>query len=195
MVFGSLEKAIDLVGSCVYRGDTMTRVYYDVTETPIGWAAALASDKGIRRLNFRGSACEAIEELGLDITTADPCPEMLTGLWNALESYFEGRPDAFSDLKLDLAEAPAFHKAAWDACLTIPLGETRSYGWLAAEAGKPGASRAAGQAMARNRVAVVIPCHRIVASNGALHGYGGGLDQKAALLEMERQHALKAVGV
>ena len=172
----------------------MSKVYYDVTETPIGWAAATASEKGIRRLSFRGSACEAVDELGPDVPSSDPCPEALAGLWAALDGYFKGRPEPFSALALDLEGAPSFHRAAWEACLTIPMGETRSYAWLAAEAGRPGASRAAGQAMARNRIAVVIPCHRIVASNGSLHGYGGGLDQKEALLEMERRHALKALG-
>ena len=154
----------------------------------------MASEKGLRRLSFRRSACEAVEELELDLPEAEPCPEALAGLWSSLDRYFDGRPDAFSSLALDLEGAPPFHKAAWAACRTIPVGETRSYGWLAAEAGRPAASRAAGQAMARNKLAVVIPCHRIVASNGALHGYGGGLDQKAALLEMERRHALKAAG-
>ena len=154
----------------------------------------MASEKGVRRLTLRRSACEAVEDLGPDIPSSDPCPEAWTGLWTALDDYFEGHPEAFSQLTLDLEGAPPFHRAAWEACLAIPMGETRSYAWLAAEAGRPGASRAAGQAMARNRIAVVIPCHRIVASNGALHGYGGGLGQKAALLEMERRHALKAIG-
>ncbi len=153
----------------------------------------MASEKGIRRLTFRRSACEAVEDLGPDIPSSDPCPEALAGLWTVLGEYFEGRPQAFSGLMLDLEGAPSFHKAAWEACLAIPMGETRSYAWLAAEAGRPGAARAAGQAMARNRIAVVIPCHRIVASNGSLHGYGGGLDQKEALLEMERSHAIRAL--
>ena len=172
----------------------MQRVYYDVTETPIGWAAALASDKGIRLLTLRNSACEAVEELGPDIPSDDPCLEALKGLWSALESYFQGCPDAFTELTLDLEGAPRFHKAAWEACRTIPIGETRSYKWLAAMAGNPRASRAAGQAMARNRLSVIVPCHRVIGSNGSLHGYGGGLDKKAALLEMERRHALKSSG-
>ena len=82
---------------------------------------------------------------------------------------------------------PPFFRAAWEACLTIPRGETRSYAWVAAAAGSPGAFRAAGQAMARNRLAVVVPCHRVIGSDGGLHGYGGGgLDKKAKLLNMER---------
>ena len=77
--------------------------------------------------------------------------------------------------------------AAWDACRRIPPGETRSYAWLAQAAGRPLAARAAGQSMARNRLAMIIPCHRVIGSDGGLHGYGaGGLGVKARLLDMER---------
>ena len=92
-----------------------------------------------------------------------------------------------SEIALDLEDAPPFFAAAWEACRRIPPGETRSYRWLAAEAGRPLAARAAGQAMARNRLALVIPCHRVIGSDGDLHGYGaGGLAVKAQLLEIER---------
>ena len=90
---------------------------------------------------------------------------------------------------MDFAGAPPFFSAAWKACRSIPAGETRSYAWLAAEAGSPLAVRAAGQAMARNRFALVIPCHRVIASDGDLRGYGaGGLKVKAQLLNMELDH-------
>ena len=98
-----------------------------------------------------------------------------------------GKGGAWDDIPLDLTGAPLFFKAAWQACRTIPAGETRSYAWLAAVAGRPGAFRAAGQAMARNPLAVVIPCHRVISSSGGLHGYGGGLDRKARLLELDRE--------
>jgi O-6-methylguanine DNA methyltransferase len=86
-----------------------------------------------------------------------------------------------------LTNCPPFFGAAWQACRRIPPGETRSYAWLAAAAGRPRAVRAAGQAMARNPWALIIPCHRVIGSDGGLHGYGaGGLKVKARLLEMER---------
>ena len=89
---------------------------------------------------------------------------------------------------LDLRDAPAFQRAAWSACMSIPYGQTRPYKWLAAQAGRPNAPRAAGQSMARNRLPLVVPCHRVVASNGALHGFGKGatqLDLKQRLLDLE----------
>ena len=94
-------------------------------------------------------------------------------------------------IRIDLSDASPFFTAAWEACSSIPPGETRSYQWLAEAAGSPKASRAAGQAMARNPLPLIIPCHRVVGSNGGLHGYGGGgVGVKARLLELERQQKL-----
>ena len=105
---------------------------------------------------------------------------------DCLERYFQGDATALGEIKLDLGAAPPFFAAAWEACRRIPPGETRSYQWLAAEAGNPRAARAAGQAMAKNRWALVVPCHRVIGSDGDLHGYGaGGLRVKARLLQME----------
>ena len=78
----------------------------------------------------------------------------------------------------------------WDALLEIPYGETLSYGELAAAIGHPGAARAVGHACGQNPLAVVVPCHRVVGSDGSLTGYGGGLDAKAALLRLEGQPLL-----
>jgi O-6-methylguanine DNA methyltransferase len=93
---------------------------------------------------------------------------------------------SLDEIGLDLSGVTPFFSAAWNACRSIPPGETRSYAWLAAEAGSPLAMRAAGQAMARNRFSLIIPCHRVIASDGGLGGYGGGgLGVKARLLQME----------
>jgi len=93
------------------------------------------------------------------------------------------------DVALDLDGAPAFFRRAWAACQAIPAGQTRTYTWLAAEAGSPRAARAAGQAMARNPVPLVVPCHRVIASDGSLGGFGGpGPTLKARLLELERRN-------
>ena len=93
---------------------------------------------------------------------------------------------------LDLSGAPEFFRRAWQACRSIPAGETRSYGWLAAQAGRPRAARAAGQAMARNPVPLVVPCHRVVGSDGHLRGFGGGLPMKAWLLSLDQGTAPSA---
>ena len=105
----------------------------------------------------------------------------------------QGDMSALENIALDLSNAPPFFGAAWEACRRIPAGETRSYAWLAAEAGNPLAVRAAGQAMARNRFALIVPCHRVIASDGDLRGYGaGGLRVKAKLLDMERERVAAA---
>ena len=100
-----------------------------------------------------------------------------------LREYFQGERRSF-DLPLGL-EGTAFQLRVWNALLQIPYGETRSYGQLARELGTAGASRAVGAANGANPIAIIVPCHRVIASDGTLHGYGGGLDRKKFLLELE----------
>src|SRR5690606_33331024 len=102
-----------------------------------------------------------------------------------LERYFEGRLRSF-EVPLCLP-GTEFQKAVWSALRQVPFGETRSYGELAADLGSPGASRAVGRANGQNRVAIVIPCHRIVGADGSLTGYGGGQPRKDFLLKHERR--------
>jgi methylated-DNA-[protein]-cysteine S-methyltransferase len=104
-----------------------------------------------------------------------------------LDAYFAGQRTEF-DLPLHLA-GTAFQRRVWDALRTIPYGQTRTYGEIAAAAGQPGAARAVGLANGRNPIAVVVPCHRVIGAGGRLVGYGGGLDRKRALLDLERRHA------
>jgi len=87
--------------------------------------------------------------------------------------------------RVDLSDLTPFEQAALEAAARIPPGETRSYAWVARQIGKPRAARAVGQAMARNPVALIIPCHRVVDSSGALHNYGYGIEMKARLLQLE----------
>jgi methylated-DNA-[protein]-cysteine S-methyltransferase len=103
-----------------------------------------------------------------------------------IEAYFAGERTTF-DLPLHLAGTD-FQRRVWAGLRTIPYGETWSYGQLAAHLGSPGASRAVGLANGRNPVAIVVPCHRVVGANGRLTGYGGGLERKQALLDLERRH-------
>ena len=166
----------------------MSQWSYDLFETPVGWIGLLASDRGLRRLSLKPTPQEAMEELGPEIEGATHLPSFTAQIQRCLEKFMEGDALALDEIELDLAGAPSFFAAAWAACRSIPPGETRSYAWLAAEAGSPRAVRAAGQAMARNPLALVIPCHRVIASNGDLRGYGaGGLGVKARLLELERE--------
>ena len=167
----------------------MGELMYHVFSTEMGWVAALASKRGLRSLTLQPSPQEAMEHLGPDASGAVDDPDSLSYVQTAIGGYFSGDIKALAILPLDLEDAAPFFKAAWEACRTIPPGETRSYGWLAQEAGRPRAARAAGQAMARNRIALAVPCHRVIGSDGSLHGYGmGGLAVKARLLEMEARH-------
>jgi len=103
-----------------------------------------------------------------------------------LNEYFAGKRSRF-DLPV-LPSGTAFQKRVWDAVSAIPYGETRTYKEIAVQAGNPLAARAVGMANNRNPIAIVIPCHRVIGHNGSLVGYGGGLDLKAYLLELEKQY-------
>jgi len=123
-------------------------------------------------------------------------PRLLPDLARRLAGFFAGDIVSFSDVALP--PGGAFFRECWDVCRRIPRGRTLSYGELAERAGSPAASRAAGQAMRRNPLPVIIPCHRVVASSGALHGFGGSCDAagqsvgiKRILLEMEAAAAEK----
>ena len=109
---------------------------------------------------------------------------LLTQAINQLEAYFSGERTAF-DLPLG-AEGTEFQRSVWEALLRIPYGETRSYGQIAEAIGKPKAGRAVGMANHRNPIAIIIPCHRVIGSDGSLVGYGGGINVKTFLLQLER---------
>jgi methylated-DNA-[protein]-cysteine S-methyltransferase len=100
-----------------------------------------------------------------------------------LDEYFAGERTEF-DLPLNPAGTP-FQRRVWDALKTIPYGEIRSYGEIAEQIGRPGAARAVGLANGRNPISIVVPCHRVIGASGALTGYGGGLERKQYLLDLE----------
>jgi methylated-DNA-[protein]-cysteine S-methyltransferase len=101
-----------------------------------------------------------------------------------LQAYFAGDLHDF-ELDLDLVGTD-FQRRVWAALVTIPYGETRSYGQIALQVGSPGASRAVGLANGHNPVGIIVPCHRVIGANGSLTGYGGGLERKKQLLDMEK---------
>ena len=128
---------------------------------------------------------QALEALYADARGAHLDPAHFEELRHELEAYFCGEYVDFKQ-ELDLEGAAPFFLRTWVACRSIPRGEIRSYSWLATEAGNPRALRAAGQAMAHNPVSIIIPCHRVIARNGSLWGYGGGLELKRWLLDLEQ---------
>jgi methylated-DNA-[protein]-cysteine S-methyltransferase len=146
--------------------------------SPAGPLFLAASAKGLLRLEFhhRMQKIDGHEKL-IESESA------LRPYLRELDEYFAGERRKFT-LPLDLRGTP-FQLACWNALLEIPYGETRSYADIARAIGHPQAFRAVGMANNRNPVAIVVPCHRVIASSGSLCGYGGGLDLKRKLLELE----------
>jgi methylated-DNA-[protein]-cysteine S-methyltransferase len=166
------------------------RLTYTVFQTDAGWMAVLASERGIIRATLpRASADETFKALGELVHQATRSDERFADLVARLQGYFRGGRPSFPDT-LDLSGSTAFQCAVWEGARRIPYGETMSYGELAEEIGRPEAGRAVGQAMSRNPVAIIIPCHRVVASGGKLGGFGNRLDLKWALLSLEADGTL-----
>lgn len=153
-------------------------------DTPIGSLTLVAGDAGLRAVLFAGQAppANAVETVG------DP---ILDEASRQLREWFAGSRTAF-DLPLDLDRATAFQRRAWLALAEIPYATTRSYGEQARVLGHPRAARAVGAANGRNPLPVVLPCHRLVGADGALTGFGGGLQVKRALLAHEAATAARA---
>jgi methylated-DNA-[protein]-cysteine S-methyltransferase len=150
---------------------------YAQVDTPIGKLTVVAADTGIRRILWDGEAPpEGAVEGGSDI---------LDAAVTQIREYFAGARTAF-DLPLDLGGTP-FQQKVWLELATIPFGTTISYGEQARRIGRPEAARAVGAANGRNPVPVVLPCHRVIGSSGALTGFGGGLDTKRSLLRHETE--------
>ncbi len=175
-------------GTATAERPTMSDLRYDVFKTSWGWMGAIGSGRGIRYASLPEAGPIDVVEY-LESCSKKLLPEHVPGAFEAyrqqLEAYFADGLIAW-DVALDLEGATEFYARAWEACQAIPPGETRTYAWLAAQAGRPAAARGAGQAMARNRVPIIIPCHRVIGSDGGLHGFAGpGLPMKARLLQHE----------
>jgi methylated-DNA-[protein]-cysteine S-methyltransferase len=126
----------------------------------------------------------AQESFGVAETAPYPADSPFPDVIEQLAGYFAGERTEF-ELPLALA-GTAFQREVWAGLQRIPFGETMTYGELAEHIGKPGAARAVGLANGRNPIGIIVPCHRVVGSGGGLTGYGGGLDRKQHLLDLER---------
>jgi O-6-methylguanine DNA methyltransferase len=164
---------------------TLVRHTFD---TPVGPMVALASNEALCALEFSNPGRMTRLDLRLrrwfaPYDVLDEVNDVLvhTGEW--LTAYFGGAAPV--DPPLDMRGAP-FERHVWAALRSIPRGQTASYGEIARQVGSPGASRAVGMANGANPVALIVPCHRVIGANGALTGYGGGLERKAWLLSHER---------
>jgi len=163
-------------------------LYYSKIESKLGTLYVGVSDKGMVLLDLHGG--EFLRKKSNGKTSSGKTKvrwieskEKTAAYVGELEEYFEGRRTEFS-LPLDL-RGTSFQKRCWQALLRIPYGKTRSYAEIAAEVGSPRGFRAVGQANHQNPIAIVVPCHRVITSDGKLGGYGGGLDMKEKLLRLE----------
>ncbi len=155
-------------------------------DSPLGQLTAAVTRVGLLRLAFPGHDTEALSEelaLGLGARVLER-PRRLEPLRAELDSYFEGRLRRFRT-KLDWSLVGPFTRRVLEATAEIPYGGYLSYGEIAAEAGSPRGARAAGNALGSNPFALVVPCHRVLASGGRIGGYGGGIERKRLLLELE----------
>ena len=159
---------------------------YTSVESPVGPIHLLADSEGLAALFFDAQID--------NMETRFPSPERQSGRGNPwlmraegfAACYFAGDLDYIPEILL-AAEGTDLHREVWQALTTIPPGETRSYGQIARKINRPDAARAVGSAVGRNPISLLIPCHRVVGSGGALTGYAGGLDVKRFLLEHEEK--------
>jgi methylated-DNA-[protein]-cysteine S-methyltransferase len=153
-------------------------VIYTTMESPIGELLLLGDGEALRGLHMQA---------GRNPLAIQPRwqrnDDAFAEVRSQLDEYFAGRRSSF-DIPMQL-EGTAFQRTVWHALTEIPYGETISYGELARRIGRPDRARAVGTANGQNPIAVIVPCHRVIGSNGKLVGYGGGLDNKRRLLELE----------
>ena len=152
-----------------------SELFFDIIESPVGRLFLLFSGKNLAGVTFEKPDCRRGE-----------APESFK---KELNSYFEGKSKDFKQGTVFL-EGTDFERKVWLALKEIPYGETRTYKWLSEKIGSPKASRAVGQALGRNLIPIVLPCHRIIESDGSIGGYSSGVDIKRRLLEMEYYNAL-----
>jgi methylated-DNA-[protein]-cysteine S-methyltransferase len=160
---------------------------FQVGETPLGWVAIAASDRGLYGVTLPAAdRAAALGRLELELGPAPVGRDEEHGALEAIRAFLGGSRRSL-DLPLDLRRGTAFQREVWAATRTIPYGETRSYKWVAEEIGRPAAARAVGQALGSNPLALVVPCHRVIGSDGGLTGFGSaGLPMKRRLLDLER---------
>jgi methylated-DNA-[protein]-cysteine S-methyltransferase len=160
-------------------------VSFDVADTQIGPLLLAVTERGLCRISFDPEPERETETLartfGVRVLRV---PRELDLVRRELDEYFEGRRRDF-DLPLDLRGREGFSRDILERLASVPYGEVTTYKSLAVEAGNPRAARAVGTIMNRNPIPIVLPCHRVVGSNGSLVGYGGGLERKRLLLDLE----------
>jgi methylated-DNA-[protein]-cysteine S-methyltransferase len=160
-------------------------INYTAFDTSAGWVGVLGSTSGLLLTTLpQRSLQEARQLLGDKANHAIWSTRLFENLMERLKNYYSGDKVTFPD-DVDLSGATPFQIGVWSKTRLIPYGETRSYSWVAEQIGRPGVARAVGQALGRNPLPGIIPCHRVVASDGKLCGFAGGLAVKRHLLSLE----------
>ena len=158
---------------------------YIIFDTDMGWVGILGSAKGLLRTTLPQRSAQKVQKLlGNSINYATWSPHLFGDLMERLRIYFGGHKATFPD-DLDISGATPFQCQVWETTRLIPYGETKSYAWVAEQIKKLGAMRAVGQALARNPLPIIIPCHRVINHDGKLGGYSGGVKMKRRLLNLE----------
>jgi methylated-DNA-[protein]-cysteine S-methyltransferase len=149
---------------------------WDIYESPVGPLTVIRGDKGIRGLHF--------PTMPVSLPGAERDPGAVADAVAQLREYFAGERRSF-DLELDLSGGTDFQQSVWRVLLDIPYGKTLSYGDVARRIGRFDRVRAVGATVGRVPIPIIVPCHRVIGADGSLTGYGGGLERKRALLELE----------
>jgi methylated-DNA-[protein]-cysteine S-methyltransferase len=182
------EQAAAAAGRLTERiaADGLADVSYAPVDSPFGTLHAATTKRGLVRLAFPEESVDAfLERLALGLSPRIVASSgSLDPVRRELDEYFAGRRRDF-DLELDWSLITPFGRRVLRMTAAIPYGGHLSYGEVAAEAGSPRGARAAGNALGANPIPIVIPCHRVLHSGGGIGGYGGGLDRKRFLLELE----------
>ncbi len=175
-----MRTATDLQNRAMTITDAAKTYYAKAIASPVGRLTLVASAAGVAAVLWEH---ERAGRVPLAIAGERPQDPVLLETQRQLGEYFAGLRKGF-DLPLDFAGTP-FQRAVWNGLLEIPYGQTRTYRQLAERLGKPSATRAVGAANGRNPISIIVPCHRVIGSDGTLTGFAGGLAAKAHLLELE----------
>lgn len=171
-----------------FASTALADVSYAVADSPLGTLVLATTERGLVRVayeDYNGGVDRVLDALAERVSPRIlEAPARLDDVRRELDEYFAGKRTRF-DLPLDWTLTARFGRAILQATAQIPFGSTSTYGAMAAQAGNPKASRAAGRALGANPIPIVVPCHRVVGAGGKLTGYAGGLPRKEALLALE----------
>ena len=159
---------------------TSSRCFYKTMPSPVGKLTLVANERGLAAVLWEGDDPKRVPLGPLHENQSHP---LLAEAERQLQQYFDGRREVF-ELRLDFT-GTEFQKQVWEALLTIPFGETRSYAQVAQQIGNPTAVRAVGAANGKNPISIIALCHRVIGANGRLTGFAGGMEAKAFLLKLE----------